>query len=66
MQNYVYNTNFTGNVFIVGKTGCGKTYFMQKLAVNNFFCKLKWVKWVSYVNLDEKREAEMILFFLRC
>ena len=59
MQNYVYNTNFTGNVFIVGKTGCGKT-------VNNFFCKLKWVKWVSYVNLYEKREAEMILFFLRC
>ena len=46
---------FTGNVLIVGRTGCGKTYFMQKLAVNTFFGKLKRVEWVSYSDLDEKR-----------
>ena len=49
---------FTGNVLIVGRTGCGKTYFMQKLAVNTFFGKLKRVEWVSYSDLDEKRETE--------
>ena len=47
MQNYVCNANFTENVLIVGRTGCEKTYFTQKLAVNRFFGKLKRVEWVS-------------------
>ena len=34
-------------------------HFTQKLAVNNFFGKLKRVKWVSYIDLDEEREAEI-------
>ena len=59
MQNYVYDTNFTGNVLIVGSSGCGKTYFTQKLAVSKFFGKLKRVQWVSYIDLDEEREAEI-------
>ena len=49
---------FTGNVLIVGRAVCGKTYFMQKLAVNKFFGKLKRVEWVSYSDLDEERETE--------
>ena len=32
---------------------------MQKLAVNNFFGKLKRVEWVSYTDLDEETEAEI-------
>ena len=44
MSNYVYNRRFNGNVLIVGRTGCGNTLFMQKLAVNNFFCKLNKVE----------------------
>ena len=59
MQNYVYDANFTGNILTVGRTGCGKTYFTQKLAVNNFFGKLKRVKQVLYIDLDEEREAEI-------
>ena len=59
MQNYIYDTNFSGNVLIVGRTGCRKTYFTQKPAVNKFFGKLKRVEWVSYINLDEEREAEI-------
>ena len=31
-----YNANFFGNILIVGRIGCGKTYFTQKLAANNF------------------------------
>ena len=59
MQNYVYDAILTGNVVIVERKGCGKTYFTQKLAVNKFFGKLKRVEWVSYINLDEEREAEI-------
>ena len=33
-------------------------HFTQKLAVNIFFGKLKKVEWVSYIDLDEEREAE--------
>ena len=41
MENYVCNGKFSGNILIVGRTECGKTTFMQKLALNNFFGKLK-------------------------
>ena len=39
-QNIIYDGQFRRNVLIAGKTECGKTYFMQKFAVNNFFRKL--------------------------
>ena len=41
MESNVYNGKFNGNILIVGRTECGKTYFTQKLAINNFFSKLK-------------------------
>ena len=63
MQNFEYNANFTGNVLIVGRTGCKKTYFTQTLAVNKFFGWLKRVEWVSYIDLDEERDAEIEYFF---
>ena len=50
MQNYVYDTDFFGNILIVGRTGCGKRFFTQKLAVNNFFGTFKKVEWVSILN----------------
>ena len=31
-----HNANLFGNILIVGRIGCGKTYFTQKLAANNF------------------------------
>ena len=33
----IYNEQFRGNVLIIGKTGCRKTYFVQKLAANFLF-----------------------------
>ena len=41
MQNYTYSGKFSGNVLIVGRTECGKTTFMEKLALHNFFGILK-------------------------
>ena len=59
MESNVYNGKFNGNILIVGRTECGKTYFTQKLAINNFFGKLKKTEWVSYIILTREREAEI-------
>ena len=59
MENYVYNAKFSGNILIVGRTECGKTTFMQKLVLNNFFGKLKKTEWVSGIELSKTREAEI-------
>ena len=36
---------------------------MQRLALNNFFGKLKKAEWVSYIRLAKKREAEIHINF---
>ena len=59
MENYVYDGKFSDNILIVGRTECGKTTFVQKLALNNFFGDLKKVKWVSGIRLNKRREAEI-------
>ena len=59
MENAVYDGKFIGNILVVGRTECGKTSFVQKLALNNFFGKLKKVKWVSGIRLSKEREAEI-------
>ena len=59
MENYIYNGKFTGSILIVGRTECGKTTFVPKLALNNFFGELKKVKWVSGIRLSKRREAEI-------
>ena len=43
----------------VGKTGCGKTYFLQKPGLHNFFGKIVKVEGVSSVQLTKSREAEI-------
>ena len=56
---YVYDGKFSGNILVVGRTGCGKTTFVQKLAVNKFFGELNAAKWVSFIKLEKQREAEI-------
>ena len=34
---YTYNGTFEGNILVVGRTGCGKTTFIQKLGQNKLF-----------------------------
>ena len=53
MQNNIYNAQFRENVFIVGKTGCRKTHFVQKLGLNNFFDKIIKAEWVSSISLSK-------------
>ena len=39
--------------------GCGKNTFLGKLGLNNFFGKLVKTEWISRIDIDEKREAEI-------
>ena len=55
----VYDGQFRGNILVVGKTGSGKTYFIQQLAVNNFFGDIQICYWVSGVSISLAREAEI-------
>ena len=55
----VYDGQFRGNILVVGKTGSGKTYFIQQLAVNNFFDDIQICYWVSGVSISLAREAEI-------
>ena len=55
----VYNGQFTGNILLVGRTGCGKTIFLEKLAINNFFGNIIKTEWVSGIEIDNSREAEI-------
>ena len=51
----IYNGQFSGNVLVVGKTGCGKMYSLQKFEPNKFFGNLVKTEWVSRVDIDEER-----------
>ena len=54
---YTYDGKFEGNVLIVGRTGCGKTTFIQKLVQNKMFGNdIVNVFWVSKIFLDPDRE----------
>ena len=54
--NYIYDAKFDGNILIFGKTGCGKTTFVQNLGKNRMFGKLKEVTWISKISLSRDRE----------
>ena len=56
---YVYDGKFSGNILVVERTGCRKTAFVQKLAINKFFGELNKAEWVSFIKLDKQREAEI-------
>ena len=55
-MNYSYNPKFEGNILITGRTGCGKTTFVQKLGTNKMFGEIKEVIWVSKIPLSKNRE----------
>ena len=47
---------------LVGRTGCGKTTFLEKLAINRFFgdiVKTEWVSGIEIDTIDTSREAEI-------
>ena len=56
-DNYTYDEQFEGNIMVVGRTGCGKTTFIQNLGKNRMFGKdINLVFWVSKIRLSGERE----------
>ena len=58
-MNDIYDGKFNGNILLVGRTACGKTTFLEKLAINKFFGDIVKTEWVSGIEIDTSREAEI-------
>ena len=59
----IYDRQFIGNILVVGRTGCGKTQFLEKLGLNKFFGDIIKTEWISGIDIDKKREAEIQSYF---
>ena len=58
-----YDGQFRGNILVVSRTGCGKTTFLEKLGLNNFFGNIIKTEWISKIDIDKKkRGCNPILF----
>ena len=51
----IYDGQFGGNILVVGRTGCGKTTFLEKLGINKFFGNLVKTEWISGKDIDRKK-----------
>ena len=54
--NYTYDAKFEGNILVVGRTGSGKTTFVQNLRKNKLFGEIKEVYRISKIVLSTDRE----------
>ena len=52
-MNSIYNGIFTGNILVAGRTGRGKTTYLEKLAVNKFFGEIVKTEWISGIDIDK-------------
>ena len=48
---------------VAGRTGCGKTIFLKKLGLNNFFGDIIKIEWISGIDNDKQRKAEIQSYF---
>ena len=48
-KEYVYDGCFNGNILVVGRTGCGKITFIQRLGANNLFGDITDAFWISKI-----------------
>ena len=63
-MNYCCDAKFEGNILVVGRTGCGKTAFVQNLGKNKMFGKIKEVTWLSKIPLSREREKNIRSCFI--
>ena len=69
MEEYSYDGQFIGNILVVGRTGCGKTTFIEKLAKNKLFGEqIKHVFGFQKLlyHMKEKKLLEKILLIKNC
>ena len=58
-----YDEQCRGNILVVGRTGCGKTTFLEKLGLNNIFGNIIKTEWISGIDIDKKRETKIQSYF---
>ena len=59
-SNYSYDGQFSGNIMVVGRTGCGKTTFIQNLRRNKMFGReIHTIFWISKIVLSKEREENI-------
>ena len=59
IRKYTFDGKFEGNILIVGRTGCGKTTFVQNLGKNELFGGISSVFWVSKIPLSQELEENI-------
>ena len=59
----IYIAQFYGHILLVGCTGCGKTTFLEKIGLNDFFGNIIKTEWISGITIDKQREAEIQSYF---
>ena len=59
----IYDRQFIGNILVVGRTGCGKTQFLEKLGLNKVFGDIFKTEWISGTDIHKKREVEIQSYF---
>ena len=55
---YMFDGKFKGNILIVGRTGCGKTTFVQNVGKNGLFGDVSTVFWISrflFLRIEKKK-----------
>ena len=57
----IYNGQFMGKILIVGRTNCGKTMFIEKSGLNNFFGNIVKTERVSGIAIDKKKKLKFNL-----
>ena len=60
----IYNGQFYGNILVIGITGCGKTTFLEKLGLNNFFGNIIKTEWISGIDIDKKERPKSNLILV--
>ena len=56
VYSYSYDAKFEGNILVLGQTACGKTTFIQNLAKNKLFDKIKDVTCLTKFTFLKNRE----------
>ena len=59
IRKYTVDGKFDDNILIVGRTGCGKTAFVQNLGKNELFRGISSVFWVSKIPFSQEREENI-------